>query len=89
MKTSEILKSLKRADKLIDSMAQDFINNTCDMTTREDLKSTYVIKGKGNGRGNGMSHPLMDWKCLSSKATASIKTKLMADRMGGSKGGTI
>ena len=88
-KTSEILKSLKRADKLIDCMAKDFIDRTVDMTTKEDLKSTYVIKGNGNGRGNGMSHPLMDYKCLSTKAALSIKKKLGHDRVGGSKGATI
>ena len=65
-------------------MAKDLINKTVESTTNEVLKSTYR---NGNRRGNGMSHPLMDFKCLKLKAVLSIKKKL--DKVVANKGATI
>lgn len=75
-KTCEILKSLKRADKIIDKIAKEQIIQASEEMTVNDSKSTYVIKGNGFGRGMGMSHPLMDFKCLSPRQVLKIRTKL-------------
>lgn len=83
-KTCEILKSLKRADKIIDKIALEQIVQASEALTRNELKSTYVIKGGGFGRGMGMSHPLMDFKCLQFRQLQKIRAKLSGNsKVGG------
>jgi|LauGreDrversion4_2_1035121.scaffolds.fasta_scaffold565652_1 ribosomal protein L13 len=58
-KNTEILKSLKRADKLIDVVVKDLLSS-------QALKKQNDIKLKVYSTSN-MSHPLIDWKCVNKR----------------------
>lgn len=64
-----------RADCLLDELCEQAINKESDKFKKENLKSTYAIRGKGFGRGTSLSHPRMDFLALTPKVAQKLKIK--------------
>jgi hypothetical protein len=73
IKPDKLLKGVVRCDKLIDDLCSETIKEECTHLRNSELKNSYVIKGKGKGRGTQLSHPRMDFLCLKMKQTNKIK----------------